>query len=321
MICRVSPVSDKKKKRKKKKNNVVLDYLAYLALRTALLIIYRFPVETNLRFARFLGRQMWKHYHRGRKRAIENLRASFPDKDQSWLEETGRRSFESIVMLVMDVLFTPRLVKKENWEKYSTYKNIEHTKWMMQGGQGLLLITGHYGNFELMGHLLGLFGFNVYSIARPLDNKFINNYLYGIREKKGQKIIDKKGASEQMQQLAKNNATLCFIADQDAGKKGLFVDFFGRKASTYKSIALLAMSYDMPIGIASCRRIDDRFLFRIEVHRMIMPDEWKDKDDPITWLTAEYTKAIEDFVRLDPNQYWWLHRRWKTRPKSERIKK
>ena len=313
-------MSDRKKRRKKRKNNIVLDYLAYIALRIALFILYRFPVETNLRFARFLGRQMWARYHRGRKRALDNLRASFPDKDQSWLEETGRRSFESIVMLVMDVLFTPRLVKRENWEKYSTYKNIEQIKWLMQGGQGLLLITGHYGNFELMGYLLGVFGFNIYSIARPLDNRFINNYLYGIREKKGQKIIDKKGASEQMQQLAEDNATLCFIADQDAGKKGLFVDFFGRKASTYKSIALLAMSYNMPIGIASCRRIDDRFFFHIEIDRMIMPDEWKDKDDPITWLTAEYTKAIEDFVRLDPNQYWWLHRRWKTRPKEERAK-
>ena len=314
-------MSDRKKRRKKRKNNIALDYLAYIALRIALFILYRFPVETNLRFARFLGRQMWARYHRGRKRALDNLRASFPDKDQSWLEETGRRSFESIVMLVMDVLFTPRLVKRENWEKYSTYKNIEQIKWLMQGGQGLLLITGHYGNFELMGYLLGVFGFNIYSIARPLDNRFINNYLYGIREKKGQKIIDKKGASEQMQQLAEDNATLCFIADQDAGKKGLFVDFFGRKASTYKSIALLAMSYNMPIGIASCRRIDDRFFFHIEIDRMIMPDEWKDKDDPITWLTAEYTKAIEDFVRLDPNQYWWLHRRWKTRPKEERAKK
>lgn len=314
-------MSDRKKRRKKRKNNIALDYLAYIALRIALFILYRFPVETNLRFARFLGRQMWARYHRGRKRALDNLHASFPDKDQSWLEETGRRSFESIVMLVMDVLFTPRLVKRENWEKYSTYKNIEQIKWLMQGGQGLLLITGHYGNFELMGYLLGVFGFNIYSIARPLDNRFINNYLYGIREKKGQKIIDKKGASEQMQQLAEDNATLCFIADQDAGKKGLFVDFFGRKASTYKSIALLAMSYNMPIGIASCRRIDDRFFFHIEIDRMIMPDEWKDKDDPITWLTAEYTKAIEDFVRLDPNQYWWLHRRWKTRPKEERAKK
>jgi KDO2-lipid IV(A) lauroyltransferase len=321
MICRVFCVPEKQKKRKKRKNNVVLDYLAYIALRIALFIIYRFSVETNLRFARYLGRQMWKRYHRGRQRALDNLRASFPERGESWLEETGQHSFESIVMLVMDVLFTPRLVRRENWEKYSTYKNIEQTKWLMQGGQGLLLITGHYGNFELMGYLLGVFGFNVYSIARPLDNRFINNYLYGIREKKGQKIIDKKGASEQMQQLAESNATLCFIVDQDAGKKGLFVDFFGRKASTYKSIALLAMSYDMPVGIASCRRVDDRFFFCIEVHRMIMPDEWEDKDDPINWLTAEYTKAIEDFVRLDPNQYWWLHRRWKTRPREEREKK
>ena len=310
-----------KRRKKKRKSNPAFDWLAYIALRVVLFIVYRFSIETNLRFACFLGNLMWKHYERGRKRALDNLRESFPDKDEEWLVETGRLSFQHIVMLVMDVLFTPRLVKRDTWSHYSTYTNIERTKWLMQGGQGLLLITGHYGNFELMGYLLGVFGFNVYSIARPLDNRFINKYLYGVRERAGQKIIDKKGASERMEQLAADNATLCFIADQDAGKKGVFVDFFGRKASTYKSIALIAMKYKMPIGIASCRRAENRFYFHIAVNRMIMPEEWQDKDDPLTWITAEYTKAIEDFVRQDPSQYWWLHRRWKTRPKEERKAK
>ena len=307
-----------KKRRKKKKSNPVSDWLTYAALRVALFILYRFTVETNLRFACFLGRKMWKHYHRGRRRALENLRASFPDKDEQWLIETGRRSFEHIVMLVIDILFTPRLVKRDNWDRYSTYKNIERAKWMMQGGQGILWITGHYGNFEIMGYLLGLFGFDVYSIARPLDNKFINNYLERTRKRTGQRIIDKKGATRQMEAIAAAGASLCFIADQDAGKKGIFVDFFGRKASTYKSIGLIAMQFNMPIGIAGCRRVGNRFFFEIEVNRVIMPDEWADKDDPLKWITQEYVKATEDFIRKDPTQYWWLHRRWKTRPKEER---
>jgi KDO2-lipid IV(A) lauroyltransferase len=165
--------------------------------------------------------------------------------------------------------------------------------------------------------MFGLFGFNVYSIARPLDNKFINRYLYGVRRRKGQKIIDKKGAAELMPDTASSGATLCFIADQDAGKKGVFVDFFGRKASTYKSIGLLAISNNVPICVGYSRRIDNRFYFDMGVTRIIFPKEWADKDDPLTWVTAEYTKAIERFIREDPSQYWWLHRRWKHRPKEE----
>ncbi|MHC4123919.1 MAG: lysophospholipid acyltransferase family protein [Planctomycetota bacterium] len=282
-------------KKKKKKNNLFFDWLAYVSLRILMLLLYLFDVETNLRTACFLGRCLWKHYKRGRNRALENLRASFPEKSEQWIWQTGQRSFEHIAMLVIDVLFTPRLVRKSNWRRYSEYKNVERAKWLMKEGNGLLMVAAHYGNFEIMGYLLGLFGFNIYSVARPLDNKFINNYLYGIRQQAGQKIIDKKGASEMMSKIAENGITLCFIADQDAGRKGVFVDFFGRKASTYKSIGLLAITNNIPIGVGYSRRVDNKFYFEIGVNRIIFPEEWKDKDD----------------------QYWWLHRRWKHRPKEE----
>jgi KDO2-lipid IV(A) lauroyltransferase len=307
-------------KKKKKKNSLFRDWLDYLALRVLVFFLYMFDIETNLNFACFLGRLLWKHYHRGRRRALENLRTSFPEKSEHWLRETGQRSFEHIAMLAIDVLFTPRLVKKYNWRDYSRYKNTERAKWLMQEGRGLLMVAAHYSNFEIIGYLMGLFGFNIYSIARPLDNKFISDYLYGVRKRAGQRIIDKKGAAELMEKITSNGATLCFIADQDAGRKGIFVDFFGRKASTYKSIGLLAITYNVPIVVGYRRRIDNRFFFEIGVNRIIFPEEWADKDNQLEWITAEYTKAIEEFVREDPSQYWWLHRRWKHRPKEEMEK-
>lgn len=306
-----------RKKKRKRKSNPVVDWLAYAGLRILLVFIYLFDIETNLAIARFLGRLLWRHYHRGRQRAMDNLRASFPEKNKQWHEQIGRRSFEHIVMMTMDILFTPRLVKRCNRRDYSRYKNVEKSKWLMKEGRGLLMITGHYGNFEIVGYILGLFGFNVYSIARPLDNKYINRYLLDVRQQAGQRIIDKKGAARLMEDIVSKGGTLCFIADQNAGRKGIFVDFFGRKASTYKSIALLAIHYNLPIGVASGRRVGNRFFFEIEVNRLILSEEWADKQNPLEWITAEYTKAIEDFVRQDPSQYWWLHRRWKTRPKEE----
>jgi len=306
-----------KKRKKKKKKNIVIDFILYLLVRVLVFVIQLFSAKTNLRFASWLGKGLWKHYKRGRKRALENLRASFPEKDERWINKTGQRSFEQVVMMAMDIIITPKLVKKKNWRKYSTYTNVERAKWMMAEEKGMLMVTGHYGNFEIMGYLLGLFGFNIYSVSRPLDNKFINSYLYRVRKRVGQKIIDKKGAAKVMDDISSTGATLCFIADQDAGRKGLFVDFFGRKASTYKSIGLVAIMNNLPIGVGYSRRVKNKFFFEIGINRIITPDEWADKDDPLKWVTAEYTKAIEDFVRQDPTQYWWLHRRWKHRPKEE----
>ena len=306
-----------KRKKPKKERNAILDWLGYIGLRVLVGILQLSSVETNLRFARFLGRLLWKHYGRGRQRALENLHASYPDKSEQWYEETGRKSCEQLVMLAVDVIFTPRLVKKNNWRQYSRFKNTERAKWMSKEGKGLIFVGAHYGNFEIVGYMMGLFGFNVYSIARPLDNPYISRYLYGVRERAGQKIIDKKGAAEMFDKVASSGATLCFIADQDAGEKGIFVDFFGRKASTYKSIGLLALTNNIPIVVGYARRIGDRFFFEIGCTRIIMPEEWANKEDPLLWVTAEYTKAIEKFVREDPTQYWWLHRRWKHRPKGE----
>jgi len=316
------PMTDlKPHKKKKKKKNLIADWLGYIALRILVVFLSFFNIKTNLSTACFLGRLLWKHYHRGRNRALENLRASFPEKSEQWIRQTGQRSFEQIAMLAMDVLFTPRLVKKYNWRDYSSYKNVEKVKWLMQEGKGLLMITAHYGNFEIIGYILGLFGFNIYSVARPLDNKFISKYLYGVRERVGQKILDKKGAAKQMEEIISSGATLCLIADQDAGRKGIFVDFFGRKASTYKSIGLLAITNNIPIVVGGSRRIDNRFQFEIIVNRIIFPEEWENKSQPLEWITAEYTNAIEEFVREDPSQYWWLHRRWKHRPKNEKPAK
>jgi KDO2-lipid IV(A) lauroyltransferase len=308
----------KPQKKKKKKNNLIADWLGYIALRILVVFLSFFNIKTNLSTACFLGRLLWKYYHRGRNRALENLRASFPEKSEQWIWQTGQRSFEQIAMLAMDVLFTPKLVKRHNWRDYSSYKNVEKVKWLMQEGKGLLMVTAHYGNFEIIGYILGLFGFNIYSVARPLDNKFISRYLYGVRERVGQKILDKKGAAKQMGEIVSSGATLCLIADQDAGRKGIFVDFFGRKASTYKSIGLLAITNKIPIVVGCSRRIDNRFQFEIVVNRIIYPEEWENKSAPLEWITAEYTSAIEEFIREDPSQYWWLHRRWKHRPKNEK---
>ena len=301
-----------------KERNDFADRLTYLGLRVVSMLLHAWPVNLNLQAARHIGNFMYAVDRRHRERALGNLRRSFPDMPEKQREAMAKRSMQQLVMLGVDVIFTTRLIHIDTWTKYVRLSNFQETlKLLIAKNQGLIMLTGHYGNWEILGYVLGTLGFDTTSIARPLDNPYVNDWLLGVREKKGQKIIDKKGATTDVTALLGQGGTVCFIADQNAGSKGIFVDFFGRKASTYKSIGLLAMEYEVPVIIGYARRVNDQFSFDVGVQDVIWPDDWKAQDDPLRYITQRYTKGIEDFVRADPGQYLWVHRRWKTRPKGE----
>ncbi len=310
----------KKPKKKKKAHSPTRDLLVYIVMRLVGLTIQAVPTRISLSFARFLGHGMYLIYERGRTRAHDNLRQAFPDKPQEWIEHTARRSFEHLVMLVFDVFNTTRLIRRTTWHRYIHFENIGPALEHILDGRGVIMVTGHYGNFEVLGYALATFGLSTYSVGRPIDNPYVNKYLYGVRQKQGQTIIDKKGAAQDMQRILASGAALGLVADQNGSKKDIFVDFFGKKAATYKSIGLLAMNYNVPIVVGSARRLDDDYKFCISISRVITPEQWQDQPDPLHWITQEYTTAIEDFIGIDPEQYWWIHRRWKTRPPEERKK-
>jgi KDO2-lipid IV(A) lauroyltransferase len=225
---------------------------------------------------------------------------------------------QQMIMLFVEVLFTTRLIRLETWASFIQFENFnEILSILLRRKRGLILLTGHYGNWEVLGYVLATLGFDTTSIARPLDNQYVNHWLLGVREKQGQRIIDKTGATSEVTDVLSGHGAVGFIADQNAGRKGIFVDFFGRKASTYKSIGLLAMEYEVPVVVGYARRLGDRFHFALGVQDIIHPEEWKSQDDPLRYITQRYTKGIEDVVRADPGQYLWVHRRWKTRPKGE----
>jgi KDO2-lipid IV(A) lauroyltransferase len=229
---------------------------------------------------------------------------------------------QELFMLFVEVLFTTRLIRVDTYARYVELHNFQPVlDLLLKQERGLILLTAHYGNFEILGYTLATLGFPTSSIARPLDNPYISDWLFGVRERHGQEIITKKGATEAVIDTLEAKGAVGFVADQNAGTKGIFVDFFGRKASTYKSIGLVAMQYEVPIVIGYARRINDQFKFHVAAQDIIYPADWADQDKPLNYITQRYTKAIEDFIRTDPGQYWWLHRRWKTRPKGEQPEK
>jgi KDO2-lipid IV(A) lauroyltransferase len=266
---------------------------------------------------------LYKIDRKHRKRALENLRASYPEKPQAELEYIAERSMQHFIELVMDVLFTTRMINAESWHRYVHLgAGLSESLKILLQGRGAIMLTGHYGNWEILGYTLATLGFETYSIARPIDNPHIDAWLLGVREKKGQIILSKRGVTTTALEVLQNKGVLGFIADQNAGPKGMFVPFFGRQASTYKSIGLLAIQHNVPVIVGYARRRGDRFEFDIGTQDIIYPEDWQhfprdEYRDELHYITARYTKAIEDFVRDDPTQYLWIHRRWKTRPKGE----
>lgn len=301
-----------------KKRSDPIDRLAYLAMRLLSMVMHWFPVNTNLRWARGLGFVWYRLDHKHRARALANLANCFPEMTTSQRQRIAQRSVQHMFMLAVEVLFTTRLVRLETWRDFVEIENFRQTlALLVDRNRGLILLTGHYGNWEILGYVLATLGFETTSVARPLDNPYLSDWLFGVRERQGQKMIGKFGATEEIVQLLDNHRVVAFVADQNAGSKGIFVDFFGRKASTYKSIGLLAMQYETPIVIGYARRLNDRFHFRVSVQDVIFPEDWKMQDDPLRYITQRYTRAVEDFVRAEPDQYLWTHRRWKSRPRGE----
>jgi KDO2-lipid IV(A) lauroyltransferase len=302
----------------KKERNDLIDRLQYVGLRLVSMAMHSWPVNLNMQVAQLLGNCMYFIDRKHRERAMANLRRSFPEMPERQRKDLARRSMQQLFMLFVEVLFTTRLVRVDTFAQFVELGNFRETlQLLLRKDQGAIMLTGHYGNWEILGYVLATLGFETTAIARPLDNPHVNKWLLGVREKKGQRIIAKKGATSEVTDVLEKHGVVGFIADQNAGPKGIFVDFFGRKASTYKSIGLLALNYNVPVVIGYARRLNDQFRFRIAMQDIIWPDDWKTEEDPLRYITQRYSKAIEDFVREDPGQYLWIHRRWKSRPKGE----
>ncbi len=301
-----------------KPRNRVLDYLAYIGLRLFAMFVHMQPWTRIYKTATIIGNLIYKYDKRHRHRAIEHLRRSFPDWPEAKLHKVVQASMRNLTYLAVEMLFTTQLITPGRWRMHVKPTNMSETiRLLLEQKTGLIFLTGHFGNWEVSGYSMAALGFPSVVVARPLDNTYISDYVYGIRTRKGMKIVDKKGATEQADQILANKGLIGFVADQDAGRKGMFVDFFGRKASTYKAFGLLAMQHNVPVVIGYARRLDEQYRFELCTQRIIHPHEWADKDDPLRYITQEYCHAMEEVIRKAPEQYLWAHRRWKHRPKGE----
>jgi Kdo2-lipid IVA lauroyltransferase/acyltransferase len=305
-----------------KQRSKVGDYAVYIIIRIVVCILQALPYRAGLAFA---GALAWLVFHvdkRHRAVARDNLRHAFPGRyNDVQLDDLVRAVYRHFCVMLIDIVHMPRKLNPHNWRRHMEIPQITLVVDCLLSGRPLLLTTGHFGNWEIGGYTLALLGFPTHAIARPLDNPYVDEYLRRFREGTGQRILAKKGDFDQLQAILARGGVLATLADQDAGGRGLFVDYFGRLASTHKAVALLALEYQTPLLVLGVPRLSGELRHELQVADVIRPEGYQGRPDAVRAITQRYTSALEQIVRTAPDQYFWLHRRWKHRPSANKGKR
>jgi Kdo2-lipid IVA lauroyltransferase/acyltransferase len=309
----------------KAKSPPILHQPLYLAARLGVAAASIGPFRPTRMLAEQVGR--WyagsrlgrKHYTR----AVTNLRAAFPHWPEDRIHDHAVRAHEHLCSIALEVAYIPRLLNEDSWPAHLKLGETSAALRMLIEGKPCLLITGHCGNWEILGHTMALLGFPMHALYRPLDLPQLDRWVRTTRQRRGLIVVDKFGALKQLPELVAAGAPVGFVADQNGGDRGVFVPFFNRLTSTYKSIGLLAMQFNATIicGFAQRTGAGSGLGFRIDVLDTFGPQDWSTHPDPLFYLTARYRRAIELMIRRAPEQYLWMHRIWRSRPRHERSQK
>ena len=226
----------------------------------------------------------------------------------------ARRMFRNIGMTLLEVLYIPALTPAK-LERWVTIENLHYLEEAMAGGHGVVLLTAHFGNWEWIAARLVQAGFPVAAVAETQPNPGLDQLLNEYRISVGLKPYARGNALVSAMKALKNGNILGFLADQDAKANGVFVNFFGRPASTPQGPAVYALRCGAPVVpafIVRQPRRGHRILLSPPIYAL--PDS--DTDRAIVTLTAQMTEVMEERIRRRPDHWWWFQRRWITDPKT-----
>jgi len=294
----------------------------YLLVRIFLSLIQAVSLETCQTVTRWVAWLACDVLQIRGQTVAENLRIAFPEKSDAERRAITRGMWEHLLLMVCEVAQVNRKIHETNWRKYvETYNQRE---WIHVIGtrRAKVCVTGHFGNFEALGHVCSFWGFCTFTVARTLDNPYLNELVNRFRESMGQHILAKSHSAGQADEVLSTGGLLGLLGDQHAGPRGCIVDFLGRPASCHKALALFALLNRVPLLVATCARAGKPMHFRMGMDAVIDPATDPPECASVEELTQWYNDVLERRIRQQPEQYWWLHDRWKDlEPRKRKRKK
>lgn len=252
-----------------------------------------------------------------RKTAELNLRLAFPDWSEAQRKDVTRKMVRNLGWMAAEFARFPRLTR-ENIEKVVILEGHENFLEGQRRGKGVLYLTGHIGAWELSSFAHALYGYPLHYMARPLDNERLDALVNKYRCASGNEPIFKNESARVMLKILKDSGTVGILADQNTmPEEGVFVDFFGKPACTTTGLARVALHTGAAVvpGYACWDESIQKYRLRFEPPVKLIRTGDTERD--VFENTQRFTRVIEEIIRKHPDQWVWIHQRWKNRPKGE----
>ena len=274
--------------------------------------VSRLPRSVTLAIGRWLGGLAFWLASEQRELACEHLRCSLTLHDERRVKTIAKQCFENLGKTAVEFMQFPCLDRKQ-LQRYVTFEGTEHVERALANGNGAIILTGHFGNWELLAASISATVAPLTPIVRELRSPRLNALVSSYRQKAGYTTIDRDTGIRHALRCLKRNELLGIVADVDTSVSGVFVDFFGRPAYTpYSPVAIALKTGAAILPTFIIRQPDGLHRAIIEPPLALKRTHAKEKDLVVN--TQKFTKIIESYIRRYPAQWIWMHQRWKTQP-------
>ena len=279
------------------------DKITYHFLRAISKVIAKFSLRNQVVISQHIASILYYYIPKRRKVAIKNLRTAFPEYSDIWIQNMLKKCYKFFIYNFIQFLAFP---KSTDSIKIQINGQVALDN-ALEKGKGVILISAHFGAWEILGHWLGVNNYPLRGVAQRQKNKGANKFFEEKRQLSGIKHIYRKVGMDVLYNILKENKILGLVSDQDAKNKGIFVNFFNTPASTHKGAAIFHLNTSAPMIFGLC--IQTGFQeYKIELIPIIPVN------NTIEDITKQYTLTLEKIIRKYPEQNFWFHNRWKTTP-------
>lgn len=295
-----------------------IHYLEYAGWRIIGAILWLLPRRMVVLASDFFGWLMCDVFRARRNVVEENLRLAFGDSlPEAEFRRIVRRCYQNNVLSFFEFM-QPDAAFYSVQGLYDEAEGRDHL--MSVKDKVPVLVTAHMGNWEASAVWVARQGIPMAALAKALHNPLVNQNTLDRRKRAGVEILVIPQPVQVLVRALKGGRSLAFLGDQDARRHGIFVDFFGRPASTATGAALLARRLNLPILAGFCWRDgSSQRRLRMRIYPAVYPDPNLGFEEDIERMTQDHVKCLEDAIRHHPDSYFWFHRRWKTRPKRQKV--
>lgn len=284
-------------------------YFEFLCVLTLGLFSAILPCFLRTLYGKFLGIIILILTPRRWKIALENISNSFPEKNAKWHRKVAFKSFQNLGITFVE-LSALGFLSDSQIKKYIKFENIELIQKAYQKGQGVLLLSGHYGNWEFLAYSVSVYlNLSVTIIVKPQSNFVLDKWINKFRTRGGNSVVLMNESAFKVVRTLQKGGIVALLADQSATKdKDIYVEFFGRPTATFDSPAYFALRFNVPVIVGFAERRGWKYHVNlVELEQ----DDLNFSPDGIKELTTRYLKMLEEQIRRCPELWVWQHRRWK----------